>query len=292
MNTPTALFLYQQLCNNLTPVYSRREAEQTAQMVLEHITRCRKLDWHLHPLLAVTPPQEAQIIQITQQLLAGVPVQYVLGEAFFYDMLLKVTPDVLIPRPETEELMLITATHINQLSATEPPILDIGTGSGCIAIGIKRLAPKAKVWAIDISPHALAVAKENARQYGVDITFLLCNILNPCQHKLLPHNLHVIVSNPPYIPIAESGQLMARVVEHEPHTALFVPNNDPLLFYRLIAQFAQSALLPGGTLFFETHQSYAHAVQNLLLTMGFSPCSIMPDMSGKPRMVKAEKAIG
>ena len=101
-------------------------------MVLEHITRRCKLDWHLYPLLAVTPPQEAQIIQITQQLLAGAPVQYVPGEAFFCDMLLKVTPDVLIPRPETEELMLITATHINQLSATEPLILDIGTGSGCI----------------------------------------------------------------------------------------------------------------------------------------------------------------
>ena len=235
----------------------------------------------------------AELEDITQRLELQEPVQYILGQTTFCGRTFLVSPAVLIPRPETEELCrwMIAAddsglTRIDRISplSSAATILDIGTGSGCIAVTLAAEMPQTQVTAWDISETALAVARENARVNKVAVQFKLQDALQPpCDQALWD----VIVSNPPYICYKESAQMEPNVMEHEPHTALFVPDDDPLLFYRSIAQYALRALRPGGHLYFEVNPQYAVALQQLLSMMSYHDIQIKTDAYGKRRMLKA-----
>jgi release factor glutamine methyltransferase len=210
------------------------------------------------------------------------PVQYVIGTAWFYNMPFKVNEAVLIPRPETEELVQwILDEKDSRKNAT---LLDIGTGSGCIPIAIKKNWPAAEVHALDVSNEALETAQANAKALDADVHFQKTNILD--EKEWPQQQFDIIVSNPPYIPVQESEMLEKNVTDWEPHLALFVPNNDPLLFYRKIAGFAMKHLSPGGVLYFECHQQFASQVAAMLEKEGFA-ATLKQDLFGNERMVKA-----
>ena len=228
-------------------------------------------------------PDTFLLLSRAQAIAGGTPIQHLLGYAYFMGMKLKVNPSVLIPRPETEEL-------INWVLETTPApssILDIGTGSGCIAIALKRALPQAHVTALDISPEALTIAQENARNNNADIDFLQYDILNS-QLSTLNFQLSTIISNPPYICRSEADEMDKNVLDHEPHLALFVPDDDPLLFYRAIATQAVHLLVPGGKLFFEINRRFASELQSLLLSLGYTDITLRTDQFGNKRMIKAQ----
>jgi release factor glutamine methyltransferase len=210
------------------------------------------------------------------------PIQYVLGKTEFFGLPFGVNSSVLVPRPETEELVqwLLEESYMPGMR-----ILDVGTGSGCIAISIKKEWPEANVWGWDISTTALETANQNARLNQVDVHFEQQDILT-LEWKA-PVRFHIIVSNPPYVRLLEKGQMDKNVLAYEPSTALFVPDNDALLFYRVIARFARKALEPGGLLFFEINQAFGAEVVGLLEGEGFREVVLRPDLSGRDRMIRA-----
>jgi release factor glutamine methyltransferase len=197
---------------------------------------------------------------------------------------------VLIPRPETEELVEWVLREMEKTStpSQSPRILDIGTGSGCIAIAIKKKMKAATVYACDISEAALEVARQNAAVNDTDITLLHCDFLDELQRNSLP-NLDVIVSNPPYVPVADKASMHLNVLKHEPHLALFVANDDPLMFYKAIAQFSEAHLSKNGTIFVEIHEEFAQAVQALFRSGGFQNPQLRKDLQGRDRMVMASR---
>lgn len=213
------------------------------------------------------------------QLEKFVPIQYILGETEFYGLHFKVGPGVLIPRPETEELVDLI---IKQAPNDEISILDIGTGSGCIAVSLAKFLPQAKVTALDVSQDALAIARQNAAQNGVEVSFVEKDILTT---DTLHQNFDIMVSNPPYVLNIEKQKMQPNVLEHEPHTALFVPDNDPLLFYRKIAQLAQKHLNPNGKLYFEINEAFGNETVELLESLGFKNVVLKKDFFGKDRVV-------
>jgi len=228
----------------------------------------------------------AQLLLLAEQVASGTPVQYALGYAYFCGLKFHVNPGVLIPRPETEELVewvCSTANHIPHLH-----ILDIGTGSGCIAIALAKKLPQARVTALDVSPEALVTARRNAVFHQVEgIDFLQYDILKAslCPLSSLCPPCDVIVSNPPYIPESEAAQMEQNVLAHEPHLALFVPNQTPLLFYEVIARKALTLLTPGGQLFFEINSRFGSEIQSLLLHLGYTNIQLRQDLFGSDRMV-------
>ena len=219
---------------------------------------------------------------ILQKLRAHVPIQYIFGHTEWMGLDLRVTPATLIPRPETAELVewvLQMGDRDKQLK-----VLDIGTGSGCIALALKKAAPNWNVTGLDISEDALKVAKENAGRNNAEVHWLQADILSPhCPVASSPHHLHfdIIVSNPPYICNREKKDMDARVLDYEPHSALFVPDTDPLLFYRQIASLATSPAM----LFFEINEAYGNEVCEMMAEMGYTDIQLKNDMYGKPRMV-------
>lgn len=215
---------------------------------------------------------------------AGEPVQYVIGKTEFCGMQLEVNPAVLIPRPETEELVRLLE-HEND-SMKGGTVLDIGTGSGCIALALKRAFPDADVTGWDISADALFVASRNASRNGLDVNFELQNIL---EAQPQDEAFDIIVSNPPYICLREAEQMEKNVLEHEPHTALFVPDEQPLLFYDAIARYAMQALRQGGGLYFEVNRAYAFDVAQLLEDCGFINIKVHNDQFGNPRIVETRR---
>jgi len=270
---------YNDLVRGLLPIYGEGEAKSIARIVFEDA-------FHLFDPTAQRPFLFKDTFQtIQERLLQQEPVQYVLGQADFYGLKFKVTPAVLIPRSETEELVH-WIVESNQLPA--PSILDIGTGSGCIPITLKKKIPNARVSALDISAAALDIAKENATLNEVDIEWILLDILEPKSWTALPM-YDIIISNPPYIPHREAPLMPTWVKDHEPDLALFVENEDPLLFYRTIIKFANLHLLKGGYLFFELNEFNAREVQNLLITSSLTKVIIEKDLFGKERMSKATK---
>ena len=230
-----------------------------------------------------------QLFKIHQKLIQGIPLQYILGETEFYDLIVKVNQSVLIPRPETEELVdwaLITSRIIN--GETEIlKLLDIGTGSGCIAISIKKYIPLADITAIDISEAALNIARQNADLNQIEINFIQDDIFKPTNLELINSKYDLILSNPPYVTEAEKDQMLDNVLNHEPHIALFVPDNDPLVFYRAIADFALNHLKINGFLFFELNEKFGKETINLLKEKGFKEIELRQDMGGKDRMIRA-----
>jgi release factor glutamine methyltransferase len=219
------------------------------------------------------------------RLAANEPLQYILGEADFLGLKFKVSPAVLIPRPETEELVDLIIRENKSKSPLE--ILDIGCGSGCIPIALKKNIPQSKVTSIDISAAAIEIAKQNASVINADVFFLEQDVFADSLFKLTPVDL--IVSNPPYITDAEKSLMHANVMEHEPALALFVPNSDPLKFYNRIFQFAQSHLKPNGLIYFEINPLYADDLVKKALQLKFSSAVLCPDLSGKNRFLKVIK---
>ncbi|WP_297087270.1 peptide chain release factor N(5)-glutamine methyltransferase [uncultured Draconibacterium sp.] len=212
------------------------------------------------------------------------PIQYILGATEFYGLQLELEPGVLIPRPETEELVQwVCQTQLPK----QARVLDIGTGSGCIALAIKNEIPDAEVWAVDKSEKAMELAAKNAKTNNLQLHFKQTDILN-WQEEHWPQ-FDVVLSNPPYVRESEKAQMQANVLEHEPELALFVSDNDPLLFYRTIAQFAKDHLKNGGLLFFEINESFGEEMVNLVKSLGFSSVELRRDLENKNRMLRCRK---
>jgi release factor glutamine methyltransferase len=230
----------------------------------------------------LTFAQQNKIDDILAQLQTGKPLQYALGYAEFYGLKFLVNPATLIPRPETEELVRWV---INSVTGDNLSILDIGTGTGCIAISLKKNLAGMQVSAMDVSVDALNTAKENAALNEVKVNFIEADILNYQSNN----HYSVIVSNPPYVTLEDKKLMHRNVTDFEPHTALFVPENDPLIFYRAIADFALSNLENGGLLFFEINESLGKETAQLLIDKGFKDVEIRKDLSDRDRMVKATK---
>lgn len=271
---------HQALTKSIQAIYGEREANSIARIVFEDAFQI--FDFYSKKEFLSTD----KFVAIQQRLLQQEPIQYILGQADFYGLKFKVSPDVLIPRPETEELVhWILETN----QSIEPTILDIGTGSGCIPITLKKKLPKAIVSGLDVSENALQIARENEALNEVVLFFIQQDILQESAWDELP-DYDIIISNPPYIPHSESNLMPTWVKEYEPTLALFVEHPDPLLFYRMIADFANSHLTPSGYLFFETNEFNAPEVAQLLAAKAYKDIVIQKDMSGKERMIRAMKS--
>jgi len=283
---------YHQLQSALLAIYDNREAGVIADWIIEEITKWTKSQRIIHHDFHLTPDQEIQYRKFQDEILQGKPLQYVLGYSWFKGHRFNVNEHVLIPRPETEELVdsiVHFSKDIEEINNIPFRALDIGTGSGCIAISLQLQFPQWEVWAIDKSTTALEIASQNASQLSATINFKAVDILSSSiTHDLPAFNL--IVSNPPYIPQEDKHEMTAQVLEHEPHLALFVTNNDPLQFYKAIMVFSEHHLIRGGTLWFETHMSYAEDVANLMKTYDYLEVQIKKDFQGKDRIVSGTKA--
>lgn len=273
---------YQKLVKSLLPIYDEGEAKAVVRLLLEDKFGLSFTDICCGAIEALQPEQKEQLDKMMARLRLSEPVQYVLGHAEFAGRMFKVRPGVLIPRPETETLCQMVTGSISHKG--EQRILDIGTGSGCIAITLKLQMPWCKVSAWDISPDAISVAGHNACRLGADVALEISDALIP---PITTQRWDAIVSNPPYICIREKTQMSANVLNNEPHTALFVPDDDPLLFYRAIANYACNALSSGGMLFFEINPLYAREVAAMLGRRAFDDIEIVNDDFGKQRFVKA-----
>lgn len=275
---------YRELWRTLEPLYGNGEARAITDYVLDVCFGLSKADILCGAVEEMTAEKTAELNKIFGRLMEGEPVQYVLGRAEFCGRWFDVRPGVLIPRPETEELCAwITAD--SKVSAS-PKVLDIGTGSGCIAITLQLDMPESKVTAWDISADALDVAHENAQQLGANVNFVKLDALNAKPEG----EWDVIVSNPPYICEKEKKDMAVNVLEHEPHTALFVPDADPLLFYRAITRLAVQTLSKGGRLYFEINPIYADDTCRMMRAEGMTAVELRSDMYGKQRMAKGVKA--
>jgi len=265
----------------LTPLYGDREAAAIADMAMEHVTGLSRMDRLMHDRDELTEDQSLEHRRCLSELSAWRPVQYVLGEAWFDGLRFKIDERALIPRPETEELVEWVAETVGN---SRKRILDIGTGSGCISIALKRRCSACLVTAVDKSADALALARENAEALQTEVEFREVDILDRSVWPGLP-TFDVIVSNPPYVTVDESAAMRPNVVDYEPTSAVFVEGSDPLLFYRAIVDFSSDHLGPGGFLFFETNASHGREVGGLLNEAGFADIRLRKDLQGLDRMV-------
>jgi release factor glutamine methyltransferase len=278
----------QTLLSTLQTQYDQREAANIADIVLEHVTGWTKIDRVVNKHLPLLDHHVRDIERYSGELATGKPMQYVLQEAWFMDLRLFVNEHVLIPRPETEELVTWIIEDVTASRSFKKKILDIGTGSGCIPISLKKKIPEAIVLACDISVEALQVAKKNAENLRADVNFINADILDPIQRKTFP-SLDIIVSNPPYIPLREKETLADNVRNFEPQQALFVNDDDPFLFYRAIADTGNEHLVPGGKLYVEIHEDLSAGVVKIFSDKGYNGIGVRNDMQGKERMVTALK---
>lgn len=269
-------------------LFDPREAQSIARIVFED---CFQLQRSQFPEATLNDAQAIRLQSIFASLQHQEPLQYILGQADFYGLKFKVDSRVLIPRPETEELVEWVLDTIKPPSfSTSPRILDIGTGSGCIPITLAKKLPRAEVWGLDVSPAAIALAQENAQLNQVQVDWREVDILKEIQwpqHFPKHPIFDVIISNPPYIPEREQVLMPAQVTQFEPHLALFVSDEDPLVFYRQIARFAKQFLNTNGYLFFECNEYNAREVAVMLGEMGWKEVVLQKDLSGKERMIRA-----
>ena len=291
---------YEELWHRLTPHYEADEAKAIVRWVLDGHFGLSWADILCGKVTELSANDQTELEKNMLRLEKGEPVQYVLGVAEFCGRQFHVEPGVLIPRPETAELCRLILADLDGQTRrirenpcrSDAKILDIGTGSGCIAITLALEIPQAKVTAWDISDDALRIASENASRLGASVTFEHRDALNmSLTSHLSPLTSHydLIVSNPPYICHKEADEMAHNVLDYEPHLALFVPDDDPLLFYRAIAQYATMTLAPQGSLFFEINPLYASSLSDLLSTMSCYDITILPDQFGKQRFLKATK---
>ncbi len=276
----------QQLLFQLYHIYDDREAQSIAGWVMEHLTGWEKIDRILNKKVRLSQPKEEELKEITAQLLLHKPVHYVLHQAWFREMKLYVDENVLIPRPETEELVEWALEEIDKIyKGASIKILDVGTGSGCIPIALKKKLPQAEIYACDISEGALQVAARNAKEQDTAVELLQVDFLQQVERDRLPV-FDVIVSNPPYISVREKAEIDKHVIEYEPHTALFVPDEDSLVFYEHLAEFGKTHLHAGGFLMMEIHYQKGKAVKDLFESNGYE-VEIRKDMQGNDRIVRA-----
>lgn len=275
------LTAYRSLVTDLSATVGEGEAQSIARLFFEDL-----FGWHRGRRDRELSPEEAQLLASSKaRLLAGEPVQYITEQADFYGLRLKVGPGVLIPRPETEELVEWVLEE--KQTAQSPKILDIGTGSGCIPLAIKKNWPAAEVWAIDVSEEALAIAHKNGIHQGLDIHWTQADVLDTATWSDLPQ-FDIIISNPPYIPHKEAVLMPDGVKVYEPNLALFVEDDDALIFYRTIMKLAIQQAQPGSILFFECNEFNAKEVADLATALGFKNGELRKDLQGKWRMWRGE----
>lgn len=277
--------IYHKIARQLLAAYTDREAHALARLVLEERYNLSQTDLLLDKDNKLSADDRQDLANIVDRLLRNEPVQYVLGQAWFCGRPFHVEPGVLIPRPETEELVRLIVGEQQQADSALK-VLDIGTGSGCIAISLALELPQAEVTACDVSSEALRIAADNAKSLKAEVRFELQDILHP---EPTDRQWNVIVSNPPYVRQLEAAEMSANVLEHEPHLALFVSDDDPLLFYREIGHFTWNHLTPGGRLYFEINQYLGPETAQLMEEIGFSDVQVHVDAYNNNRMLSCSK---
>ena len=271
-----------QFIQALTSMYGEGEAESFFYLILEEKQQLKRIDLALHPDLEISEEEIVVWNSILEQLKLEIPIQYLLGKTSFYGLDFEVNENVLIPRPETEELVdWIVSNVLKNGRSKSIKILDIGTGSGCIAVSLAKNLPNAEVFAIDVSEKALSTAKKNAERNEVEVTFIEQNILETLD---LGQEFDIIVSNPPYVRNLEKEEIKKNVLDNEPHLALFVEDNDALIFYRKIAELAQKNLSNSGQLYFEINQYLGKEMISLLEELNFKNVELRKDIYENDRM--------
>lgn len=269
--------LFKDYSERLQALYAPQEAESLSLWLLEHFMGLRRMDILQDKQVEVNPAMDEAMIKLEK----GVPIQYITGSAPFYGRDFYVTPAVLIPRNETEELVHLILAE-NQGKSLR--IMDVGTGSGCIPITLALEMDGPVVTALDVSGTALDVAAHNAAQHGATVNFIQCDVL---REELPVNDLDVLVSNPPYVRESEKTSMHVNVLDHEPHLALFVPEEDPLIFYKAIASKGLTALKPSGRLYFEINEALGAEVVALLTRLGYQDIVLRKDLNDRDRMVRA-----
>ena len=277
---------FKYLVNGISAIYPPKEAESIAYILFEDLFGIKRTEIFTSNGSELNSEQKTEIASAMGRLLNHEPVQYITCRTRFVDMEIVVNPDVLIPRPETEELVYLI---LSRMKVDDPVILDIGTGSGCIAVALANNLPDSKVSAVDISDKALHVARHNAEMNNADIEFYCSDILDRNNWKMFSDDYDIIVSNPPYVPIAEKISMDLNVSHFEPSLALFVPDALPLQFYDAICDLGSRYLKTGGSLYFEIHEKYGKEISNLLRIKGFNDVEIISDVNGKDRIAHAIK---
>lgn len=263
------------------------DARRSAEWLLEETLGLSRIEVISDPERSVSERERDQFLEKVERRAKREPIQYILGHTDFYGMRLRVTPDVLIPRPETEVLV---ETALESLRDCEAPwVLDVGTGSGAIALAVKKERPDATVFGSDVSRQALDVAAENAEAQDLEVSVVEADALKPSFVERVPACFDLIVSNPPYVPEAERGTLQPEVRDHEPRDALFVDDGDPLVFYRALVGHSEHILRSGGRLLVEAHTDFASQVKTLFIESDLGKVRILPDLSGRPRLVEGRK---
>lgn len=266
----------------LKPNYSTHEADAVLAILIKHFLQIEKHSWQSRPEQTINQSDLLLVYDAIKELISGKPVQYITGKTEFYKLSFDVNSSVLIPRPETEELVDMILKEVK----TQPhfSLLDIGTGSGCIAVSIKKNAEQGEIFATDISEEALSLAQKNAVQNKCQINFIKNNILDK-EITSLPDNLDIIVSNPPYVRPSEQINMEKRVKDFEPHLALFAEENDPLIFYRIIAQKGKKILKSDGRIYFEINSALGSETKQCIESEGYV-VELFKDLQGRDRMLK------
>lgn len=271
----------------LLPLYDVLEAESFFYIILEDFHQMKRIDLALNPTFVFSEEDIQKWNSVLEKLEKEIPIQYILGNAHFYGMEFEVNENTLIPRPETEELVEWIIKNNSKIEGFKDlKILDIGTGSGCIAISLAKNLPHAKVFAIDVSEKALETANRNALKNETEVTFLLKNIL---ETEDLEQQFDIIVSNPPYVRNLEKEEIKKNVLDYEPHLALFVEDNDALIFYRKISELAQKNLTENGQLYFEINQYLGTEMIDLLEVKNFKNIELRKDIYENDRMIFGKK---
>lgn len=273
------------ITKSIRDVYDNNEASNIAELLIEHITRLPRIE-RLLKKNEIFSTSQMEFLEISvERLQKHEPIQYIIHETWFAGLKFYVDKNVLIPRPETEELVEWIVNELKN-QKLKVKILDVGTGSGCIAIALKNKLPHTEVWACDKSDEALTVARINADALDATIDFVSLDFLDEGQRKQLP-NVDIIVSNPPYVMQNEKLQMRKNVIDNEPSIALFVPDNDPLIFYEAIAEFGKEKLNKGGSIYMEINESLGTQAKELFQSNGYHSVKIKKDLQGKDRMMKA-----
>ncbi len=265
-------------------LYGNTEAANIADLVMEKLTGWRRIDRVINKTVPLTKPMVTDLERFIEELSSNKPVQYVLNECWFFGFPFYVDARVLIPRPETEELVDWVLSE--ERSRSHPVILDVGAGSGCISIALQKNRTDASVYGIDVSNAALEVAKTNANRLNAPVRFEIADIFESDSFRQLPPP-DILVSNPPYIPKTESREMHDNVTRFEPDMALFVPDEDPLKFYSAIGDYAKDVMKPGSVVYVELHESFAAGAADLFRSKGFTDVAVKKDMQGKDRMARA-----
>ena len=274
------------LAKELEEIYQEKEISAISNIIIKTVTGIKRLHQLYMPEKKVNNEQAGRIFDICEELKTGKPLQYILGETVFYDCTIKVNNSTLIPRPETEELVDLIVRENKNFQGN---IIDIGTGSGCIAVALAVNLPGSLVTGADVSDDAIVIARENAVLNNVKVSFIKYDIFSADYERF--EKADIIVSNPPYVRFSEKQYMNKNVVDFEPHLALFVADSDPLVYYRAIIDFAEKILVAGGKVYFEINEAMGKYMVQLLVSHGYSEIKIVEDLNCKDRIIKAIKHV-